>query len=91
LYYDFNAAKFIKLSRLCWLGHVQRTSKPSVLKEIFSGRPAGSRSIERPKLRWLDGVERDLRLLEVDDWRSMAEDRVTWRSLLEEAKTHTGL
>jgi hypothetical protein len=31
-----------------------------------------------------------LRLLEVDVWRSMAEDRVAWRRLLEEVKTNTG-
>ena len=37
--------------------------------------PEGSRRAGRPKLRWLDGVEKDLRTLGIRDWRRRALDR----------------
>jgi hypothetical protein len=31
------------------------------IKKIFESKPEGSRRRGRPRLRWLEGVERDLR------------------------------
>ena len=35
------------------------------LKKIFNTKPDGARSVGRPKLRWKDGVDQDMRILGV--------------------------
>jgi hypothetical protein len=52
-------------------------------------KPEGKRS--RPRLRWMDGVERDLRNLGVVNWKTKAQERDGRRMFLEHAKTHKGL
>jgi hypothetical protein len=33
------------------------------LKKILNTKPDGARGVERPKLRWEDGVDEDMRIL----------------------------
>jgi len=40
----------------------------------------------RPRLRWIDDVEDDLRKLGVKRWRTKASDREEWASIIREAK-----
>jgi hypothetical protein len=47
-------------------------------KKVFLWKPDGSRRAGRPKLRWLDCVENDLKLMGVKRWRKKAEDRFIW-------------
>ena len=54
-------------------------------------RPEGSRRAGRPKLRLLDGVEKDLRNLGIRGWRSRALDRNRWREVLTAARVQNGL
>jgi hypothetical protein len=49
------------------------------------GKPDGRRKAGRPKLRWLDCIENDLKLLDVKRCRKKAEDRSVWAILLKEA------
>ncbi|XP_048481716.1 uncharacterized protein LOC125489586 [Plutella xylostella] len=79
-----------KAHRLRWLGHLQRMGKDRSAKRAYMGRPTGRRPVGRPRYRWSDAVEADLRELQVVDWRETALDRQKWRSLVSEAKTHFG-
>jgi hypothetical protein len=47
----------------------------------------GSRRKKRPRLRWLEGVEKDLREMRVKRVRQTAVDREEWASVIQKAKT----
>jgi hypothetical protein len=42
-------------------------------------------------MRWIDGVEKDLRNLSVVNRRARAQEWDGWRKFLEQSKTHKGL
>jgi hypothetical protein len=55
-------------------------------EKIYTKRRTG-----RPKVRWLDDVQEDLRVIGIEGWRGKAEDRDLSRRTAEEAKAHKGL
>jgi hypothetical protein len=55
----------IKIGRLEWLGHVVRMNETRSVKKILEGKLEGRRSRGRPRLRWINDVEQDLRKLGV--------------------------
>ncbi|PSN33657.1 hypothetical protein C0J52_26202 [Blattella germanica] len=42
----------------------------------------GKRKVGRPNIRWIDGVERDIKVLRVQGWKSKAVDRDEWRKII---------
>jgi hypothetical protein len=58
--------------RIAWLGHVIRMDQGQMIKQIFDGKAGGRRRTGRPRLRWLDGVEADLRKMGIKRWRLIA-------------------
>ena len=55
----------IKIGRLEWIGHVIRMNETRSVKKIFEGKLEGRKGRGRPRLRWIDDVEDDLRKLGV--------------------------
>ena len=55
------------------------------VKKAFLGEPDGRRKAERPKLRWLDCIEIDLKTMGFKRWRKYAEDTSVWAIVLKEA------
>ena len=53
--------------------------------------PEGSRRAGRPKLRWLDRVEKDLKILGIRGWRRRALDRGRWKEVLTADRAQNGL
>jgi len=47
-----------------------RVNNDRILKEIFNTKPDGGRRFGRSKLRWEDGVDQDMRILEVKNWKN---------------------
>jgi hypothetical protein len=41
----------------------------TVVKKIFDSKTEGRRKVGRPRLKWLDDVENDLRLMKIKRWR----------------------
>jgi hypothetical protein len=54
-------------------------------------KPIGRRSLGRPRLRWLDDVCDNLKVLKVRNWKELAKDRKVSNDLPEKTKTHKGL
>jgi hypothetical protein len=48
------------------------------------------RSSGRPETRWKDDVEADLRAMKITNWRTRIEDKLAWKNIVEQAKTHPG-
>jgi hypothetical protein len=65
---------------------MKNTESPRKLTEW---KPEG-RSVGRPRLRWMDGVEQDLRKTKIKKWWSAARNRESWRKTLREAEAHSG-
>jgi len=72
----------IKIRRLEWLGDVIRMNETGSVKKIFEGKLEGRRGRGRPRLRWINDVEDDLRKLGVKRWRMKALDREEWASII---------
>jgi hypothetical protein len=91
LYKDLDIVRVIKVARLRWLGHLVKMEENSPCKNINFSQPEGSRKKGRPKLRWLDSVLKDVKLLKVETWWKKALDRNIWGRIIKEAKVHKGL
>ena len=61
LYSEPNIVNIIKVGRLRWIGHIMRMQEDNATRRLL--RPDEGRRRGRPKLRWMDGIEEDLRKL----------------------------
>ena len=82
----------IKSSRLRWAGHVTRMEDDRAAKKVLNTNcnMIGARTRGRPRKRWIDSVEEDVKRLNVSNWKKVAEDRLQWRSVVQTAKTRLG-
>jgi len=91
IFNDSNIVIYIKVKRLAWAGHLMRMNDNRTLKKIFNIKLDGVRKVGRPKMRWEDGVDQDMRILEVKNWKKVALDRDEWAKLLQKARALQGL
>jgi len=52
------------------------------IKKIFNAKPDGVRRVGKPKLRWEDGVDQDMRILEVRTGRGSPSTETNEQSFL---------
>jgi hypothetical protein len=86
LYAELDIVTEVKKMRLRWLGHMERMSDDRSTNKLYSNKPEGLRLVGRPRKRWLDEVEQDLKQMRVIGWGRRAQNRDEWRSILKEAK-----
>jgi hypothetical protein len=80
----------INIARLQWAGHLQRMKNTEIPRKLMEWKPDGRRCVGRPRVRWMDGVEEDLRKMKIKTWWSAARSR-KWRNILRETEAHSGL
>jgi hypothetical protein len=78
MYRKPSIVKTINVRSLEWAGHLVRMSDDRTVKKVFLGKPDRRRKAGRPKLRWSDCIENDLKSMGVKRWREKAEDRSVW-------------
>jgi hypothetical protein len=77
----------VRARRLSWAGHIARRDEESLIKVATLLRPAGRRPVGRPRKRWRDTVEEDLRELGGrQSWTEAAQDRRGWRGFVAAAR-----
>jgi len=86
-----NIVRFIKSQRLRWTAHVIRMDTTRIVRKVTEWEPRSSRPVGRPRLRWLDQVEEDLKKMKVRNWRQKCKDRRLRNEIVKQAKTHQGL
>jgi hypothetical protein len=79
-----------KISEINIYGHVNRMEDNKNVKATVKWNPTDRRSRGRPKTRWKDDVEADLRAV-ITSWKTSTEDKLAWKKIVEQAKTHPGL
>jgi hypothetical protein len=77
--------RFIKSQRIRWLGHVKKMEDNAMPKTMLKGRLYTKRRKGRPRMRWLDDVENDLKKMKVKGWKKKMRNREQWR------QAHPGL
>jgi hypothetical protein len=90
LYNTPNITRFIKIARLRWAGHLHRMSDNEMPRRSMECKQEGRRSVGRPRLRWKDGVEDDLRKLNVKNWWTVAKDRESWKKIIRKLRLTKG-
>jgi hypothetical protein len=83
LYSSPSIVRVIKVRRMRWVGHVTRMGEVRGAY-ILVGKPEGRRPLGRPRRRWEDNIEMDLREIGFGDvdWIHWAQNRDTWRALV---------
>jgi hypothetical protein len=82
--------RFIK-SRIAWLGHVMRMDEKRTPKRLLEWKPMDRRIRGRPRKRWTEDFEEDIQRMGIRGWRKLCKERMEWKRITEEAKTHSGL
>jgi hypothetical protein len=67
-------------------GEYKNYQKNNRMDAIYKTRPVG-----RPRLRWMDQVEKDLKRVKIVGWRAKVKDRQEWKRIVEQTETHPGL
>jgi hypothetical protein len=83
--------RFVNVRRISWIGHVERMEDSRMSKRVMREKIYTRRKKGRPKVRWLDDAQEDLREMGIEGWRRKAQDRDQWRRIAQEAKVHVGL
>lgn len=91
LFKEKDIINYIKSKRIQWLGHIERMDNSRGTKKIFKGQCQGQRKRGRPRKRWIDEVEKDLKAIKITNWKTKARDRRLWSRIVREAMVQHGL
>jgi hypothetical protein len=86
-----DTVRFVKARRISWIGHVERMEYSRMPKRVMREKIYTRRKRGRPKVRWLDDVQEELRGMGIEGWRRKAQDRDQWRRIAQEATADVGL
>jgi hypothetical protein len=76
--------RIIKSRRMRWAGHVAQMGEKRNVYRLLVGKPEGKRPLGRTRRRWIDNIKMDLVEIGVSvvDWIGLAQDRYSWRALV---------
>jgi hypothetical protein len=83
--------EFMKVQRIRWLGHVKRMEVGVMPRKMMEGRLFIGGRRGRPRVRWMDDVVADWKVMKIERWIEKTENRGQWRLVVEEARAHPGL
>jgi hypothetical protein len=81
-----NIIGFIKKQRLNWLGHIECMTEDNNVQKIKRWKRMSTRPIGRPET-WEDDVLEDIKSMNVRNWKKVAQNRNSWKKVVEQART----
>jgi hypothetical protein len=84
LYSSPGIVRVSKARKMRWVGHVACLGEVRGAYNILVGRPEGRRLLRKPRRRWDDNINIDLREIGLGDvdWIHLVQDRDRWRALV---------
>ena len=82
-----NTIGFIKKQRLNWLGHVERIAEDNIVQKIDRWKSMSKRLIGRPKTRWEDDFLEDIKSININNWKKIAQNGDNCKKVVEQART----
>jgi len=58
----------------------------NIVQKIKGWKPVSRRPIGRPKTRWKDDVLEDIKSMNVSNWKKVAQNRESWKKVVEQAR-----
>ena len=89
MYRESDIISEIWKGKVWWVGHVEKMSEERTVKKVFKNIPEGKRSVGKPRKRWLDDVENDLKKMGVRGRINMARNTDAW-IIFQESKVLQG-
>jgi hypothetical protein len=74
LYNEPDTVRVIKIGRLRWQDHLFRMQELDPCRKLTLYKPEGTRRVRRPRARWLESVETDLKKMGVKNWTRKTQD-----------------
>jgi hypothetical protein len=88
LYKDLDLVTEIKKRKLHWIGHVERMEESRISVKLIHSNSQGRRRTGRPRNRWVEDVEEDLRKMGVRGRRRKAKEKSNGRTLLRRPRSY---
>jgi hypothetical protein len=60
------------------------------VRKLTEWEPCSSRPVAKPRLRWIDQVEEDLKKMNVSNWREKYKYRRLWNEIVKQGKPTKG-
>jgi hypothetical protein len=70
--------------------HVMRMDDKRTPKRVLKWKPIRKRIRGRPKNRWIEGIEKDMQIMGIRQWRKQFKERAEWKRITEKARTQSG-
>jgi len=62
-------------------------AEDNIVQKIKRWKPVAKRPIGRPKTRWEGDVLEDRKSINISNWKKVAQNRDSWKKLVEQART----
>jgi len=62
-------------------------AEDNIVQKIKRWKPMSKRPIGRPKTRWEDDVLGDIKSINISNWKKVAQNRDSWKKVVEQART----
>jgi hypothetical protein len=62
-------------------------AEDNIVQKIKRWKPKSKRPIGRPKTRWEDDVVEGIKGINIRNWKKVAQNRDSWRKVVEQART----
>ena len=63
----------------------QFANKENIYIYIYRGKAGGKRCVRRPRKKWMEDVEEDIKMMGIRCWRRRAQDREEWFPVVRQA------